>query len=1360
MDGATAAAATGGARAAGDAHAPKSLELVLATNEVVNIDLDPLPSAEELEVVVEILTEEKPPSYFWTALAARCWNVGRRSEAELIVARGCSLLPLHRPEDSVPVFALHAAFQLAHSRSAPKQILPDARYQPLADRASPKQHYFRSAIEALNQAQSLHPQHPMLLLVRGEFALVSGDNALAAKLFDAVLAREPAHPVALLGRACTLLRARQYVPALQMYQRALRVSIKMDQLAARNGGGRAWAGPDARVGIGLCLDALGHPDAARRAWRRAADMDEGAAAPRLLLGVSLMNLSRQAGTLPPGAYGAQIECSEEAARRAAYAEGLTLLQRAWALDKTNAMAAVGLCTHLLSQASHTFAQALPVQGDLTTPAAPLAAEPAAALGGSLDRALKLGEHAIQYADTKSAVVQAWLLFARALHMAAQLPQNAADHALPLLAQRYYTRAQEELARPPTALGLSDVDALRFQLAHGLALATLGLAQLQLRTGDTLAARNTLDAVLMRPAAYGSCGSFSLELGLLAALLYAQPLPGATPEQREADGRRARVLLDRTLRLAEAASLLVHGARSEDEHDQLPGGGGSEQGATVDGSTIQAQAALESEHLAPYTLAGAARLGKDPLVYAQLAALCSHADQHRAVRVYAHALRLAEQRAADAAEASGEAGAAAAALVAQLQLNLGALLVLHAPDPPEGEEGLRRGMHYLERTLRHAEKGASTSAAAASESGAERTAMLTALTVLARYDLGRALEKLGDVQGAHAAYDALLAAHPEYVDARVRLAVLAAQERQDALVPDPVGGAKRSARDVANALFKAALSSEPANLDTRATYMRFLAGAYPANRHASWAAVKETAAQLFLGPEAGRAIFGSTSAARHALDEARHDAYTLAVLGWAYYQLALHTPPGANQRAERAKGMVRAADLLDKALAAHPQCAFAAQGLAILLADDALSDPAAPANPERRRAAAEEAIALFGKLREVRDDASVYICLGHAFMIREELERALNAYELALRRYGNERSPMVLQYLARAEYALGLKERDLAQLQHALEHLHTAREVLSSLVPPSGADTHPLAIEARQVTYNMAVMAQKALQMLYELPATRKSVTQLETAIGWVTEAQEALRPLQDAAQRGQLAYITAEVVEQRIKYAEMSLLRQASKQLDDARAFQEEERARKQHLDEKQRAKEAQLEQLRREKEEEHRRRAEAIAESRKRAREEASQIEYLREPSPEREPRKRAATGGGRGRGGRRKKEAEPEPQQNDRFVVESSEEDEEGLFREESDEDEAGSSESDAGSGGEGGEAGEAQAEAAKPAEDEPAAPSSTRAKLEALAKQRKQRAKEEHREKKRSKKRSSTAGAGGEAPAKSKKVKVYVRAPATRH
>ena len=59
---------------ASEGRSAKSLELVLATNESITIDLDPLPSPEELEVVIDILVEEKPAAYFWTALASRCWN--------------------------------------------------------------------------------------------------------------------------------------------------------------------------------------------------------------------------------------------------------------------------------------------------------------------------------------------------------------------------------------------------------------------------------------------------------------------------------------------------------------------------------------------------------------------------------------------------------------------------------------------------------------------------------------------------------------------------------------------------------------------------------------------------------------------------------------------------------------------------------------------------------------------------------------------------------------------------------------------------------------------------------------------------------------------------------------------------------------------------------------------------------------------------------------------------------------------------------------------------------------------------------------------------------------------------------------
>ena len=1229
--------------AGADERAPRSLELVLATNEVVNIDLEPLPSAEELEVVVDILVEEHPPAYFWTALAARCWNAGRRDEAALIVAKGCELLPIHRPEESTPLFALHAAFQLADARSAPKQVLPDARFQPLHDRI-PKDRYLRSTIEALNHAQTLDPQHPLLILTRAVFALATGDNGLAGRLFDAVLAREPTHIVARLGRACILLRTRQYVTALKEYQGVLRASLAID----------GWTGPDARVGIGLCFAGLGHHDAARRAWRRAAAVDPANHAPRLLLGLALVNMSRQVAPVPHGWFGAGTDTSEEAARRAAYAEGTTLLQHAWVLNKTSAMTANALCAHLLAQATHAFAQVLPAPGDMSTRAAPLTPDAAAAAAHALERALKLAEHAVQYSDARAPVVQAWLQLARALHLASELPQHAGDHSMRLLAQRYYTRAIEELTRTPAP---SD-DAFAAQLASGLALAALGLAQLQIASGDAVSAAATLNTVLARPAP-GTSHSFAIEPGLVAGLVHAQPPPGAAPEDAEHSRRRARTQLDRTMRLIEAAAALAHGPPDTD-----------------------VQTAVANEHLGALTLAAVARLGTEVRVYAELALLWAPSDRLRAAAVYAHALRIGEGL------SRGER--------APLELNAGALLVLHgllARDAATSD----RGMPYLESA---------------------RAAGNDAVAALALFSMGRAHECAGRRAEARAAYTDLLGMHPEFVDARVRLAVLAAAERPETQLRDSAD-VVRTARETANSLFKEALSSEPANLDTRAMYMRFLAGEYPANRHVAWGSVKDLAAQLFLGPDAGRGVFGSSGAARQAVEDARHDSYTLGTLGWAYYQLGLHVAPGPNARHERAKAMLRAADLLDKALAANARNVFAAQGLAILVADDALGDPnAAPeAAVERRRAGAEDAIALFGKLREVRDDASVHVCLGHSYMVRSELERAIDAYELALRRYGNERNTAVLQYLARAEYALGLRNKSHAYMQAALEHLRTTCAVLHDELPPGASGDHALAIEAKQATYNMAVMAQKALHMLYELPPERKHVAELEEALGWVSQAQGALAGLVEAARKGQLAYITAEVVEQRIKYAEMSLLRHGDKQIDEARAHAANEQARRVHLSEMQREKEAHMERMRQEKEEELRRHAEAIAENRKRAREEASQIEYIREPTPEREPKKR---GGGRGR----KKDAEQ-----DKFVVSDEEPDAGALFEESESE---GEPEQEQEQEQEDlADEPDAAPDAAPAAEAAPSSPkrSGMRAKLEALAHQRKQRNDEERRSKKRS-------------------------------
>ncbi|WFD42770.1 protein required for normal CLN1 and CLN2 G1 cyclin expression [Malassezia psittaci] len=1279
----------------------KSLELVLATNESITIDLDPLPSTEELEVVIEILTEEKPAAYFWTALASRCWNAGRRQEAELIVSKGCTILPVHRPEESSALFALRAAFQMAEARAAPKQILSEARYQMLHDKKTKDQH-FRDANEALSRAQSLNAQQPVLVQSRAVFALVTGDNALAGKLFDSILQRVPRHGIALMGKACVLLRAKQFLPALHLYQQALRVVLQMEQHAkAMQDPSLSWKGSDPRIGLGLCLWNLGRHDQARRAWRRAIDTDQQhSAAPRLLLGISLVNAAKSIRSIPHGWYGAYTEHAEDVARRTAYAEGLVLLQSAWRLDKSKAMTAVALSAHLLSQAMQYYAQALPAASDFSTPiTASLPTELQDEIHSLLERTLKLCEHAIQYADSKSPVLQAWLQYAHALHINSRLARNTGDHALRLQAQRYYTRAGEELARMPPVLGLADPEGTQHQLSHGLALATLGLAQLQAESGDLLAALSTLEAEVSRPSV-GSNHSYAIELGLFAALLHLAPQPGASEDQQASSRRRARILLDRTLRLAEAASRLVKGDPQDQESEQEGLLRSAELGSTNanEGALLQAQTAIENEHLAPRTLHAIASFYENARLHTELASLCALSDVHRAVYQLGAALQIA-QRSDDKL------------LKAQLSLNMGALLVQHGAallGNAMNHAALRTGITLLEQAFVAADDAASDAADGAA-----------AVKVLANYDLGRAFEAIGEVDQASDAYRALLSAHPEYVDARVRYAVLAAQQVGNISLE---AGITRPAREVANGRFKDALSCDPGNLDTRAMYIRFLAGEYASNRQAAWPAIKELAAQLFLGPDAGKSLFGDAATAKRAADEARHDALILSILGWTYYQLGLHVAPGPSQKAERSKNMLRAADLFDKALGANPQCVFAAQGLIILLADDALGDANAPPDTmeERRKKAAEDAIVLFGRLRELRDDASVYIGQGHAFMLRSELERALHVYDLALRRYHNERNPMVLQYVARAEYALGLRDKEFGRLQAALSHLDTAAEVLQERSADSKSSS---AVERKQVLYNKAVMAQKALQMLCDLPVEQQQVSALEEAIEWVTSMQPLFLELEEAAKQRQLLYITAEVVEQRAKYAETSLLRQATKQLEDAKAYAAQREEQLRALDEKQRAKEAELEEMRRQREEEHRRRAEAIASSRRKAREEASQIEYIQEPDLE--PKRRAT-------GGKRKKKDTPQGQQEQQrqeaFIANDSDDElADDLFREDdSDSDSPSDPDSDqpeeqAGNQAAVDDQGD-QAEAAS-------APKSTRDKLALLAKQRKQRNQPEgKREKKR--------------------------------
>ena len=127
----------------------------------------------------------------------------------------------------------------------------------------------------------------------------------------------------------------------------------------------------------------------------------------------------------------------------------------------------------------------------------------------------------------------------------------------------------------------------------------------------------------------------------------------------------------------------------------------------------------------------------------------------------------------------------------------------------------------------------------------------------------------------------------------------------------------------------------------------------------------------------------------------HDIYSMCAVAWTMYNFArenrAQTAEGA---ADRKKNFLRSAEFYERALTNDPKCAMAAQGLAIVIAEDVLTTTRAPmGSPEeaaRKLQGAREALEILGKVRESINDSSVYVNMGHCHFNRDELDRAIES----------------------------------------------------------------------------------------------------------------------------------------------------------------------------------------------------------------------------------------------------------------------------------------------------------------------------------------------------------------------------------
>lgn len=369
--------------------------------------------------------------------------------------------------------------------------------------------------------------------------------------------------------------------------------------------------------------------------------------------------------------------------------------------------------------------------------------------------------------------------------------------------------------------------------------------------------------------------------------------------------------------------------------------------------------------------------------------------------------------------------------------------------------------------------------------------------LLEYNAARAQEALGELDEARAAYARL-----HDVDSLARLVVLDAagagslSAAGGSAAPAESSTVAESGPERAIPACLRLLTRDPRNLELRA----LAAYVYRLAAGGDGAGAREAALQ-------------EQELLKQTLKEIdKHDVYSLVAMGNTYLRRAEALPK--SDPSTRFRAFARAADFYTKALQLDARCAYAAQGLAIVLVDT-------------KHAA--QALPVFARCRETLATPQALVNTAHCHVELGEYKRAAELYSLARAQLDLVHAVPVLQALARCCALSSARSLDPKDLEAALDWARQARDV--ALTPVSEMNLALLQVQFCDFLLQCR-SRMKTGSGARAVSSACKSVEKLEHALQLAREGVKTLTGL--AADTAKIPY-TADDLEGRVGRAEAAI---------------------------------------------------------------------------------------------------------------------------------------------------------------------------------------------------------------------------------